>query len=512
MSSSRVLATAAAALVAAGVGAPLARADSGSEPVVDPQAVVDAALAAVATVPVPSVPAEPEEPMDASAAPAPAPVVLPVAEPASSGPTPEAPPPPESATEVTPEAQNEPDPAPAAAPVPPSVEADPNTGAEAADITQPAPISPPAAAPSSVAAVQQSPVNVNVSIRIESPGDGGSITQLNAVLVTKDGDGATGVEAPDPHPAKPGDIGRDTDAPPSESQADSVHDRACESNDGCCAIFVLDGMCLSADVTRILIPDIEGIIDTIFAYTIHNSRSTVTSPATAVQVGPVNLNISIRFKSPGNDGALVQTNLVQVRTAISVLVPTVVLPVANVDTTAQPAAAGASEAGSLALGSEQLADPAVVLEEPTIVWIPTATASLAFAPRLPNVRIALTIAPISLGGILISQSFGLPGAGIEAASTSTAGTQVAERSAPKPAKEDRHRHRPSPPAPESPVQPPLEASFAPAPPGAGGGGGGVPVALTIPFALGLLALGLQRLRTWRATPASTGGRRPERPG
>jgi hypothetical protein len=80
--------------------------------------------------------------------------------------------------------------------------------------------------------VQQSPVNVNVSIRIESPGDGGSITQLNAVLVTKDGDGATGVEAPDPHPAKPGDIGRDTDAPPSESQADSVHDRACESNDG----------------------------------------------------------------------------------------------------------------------------------------------------------------------------------------------------------------------------------------------------------------------------------------
>ena len=91
--------TATVALLAAGLGAPLARADVGSEPVVEPQAVVDAALAAVATVPVPSAPAEPEESVDAPTAAAPAPVVPPATEPPPSGSSPDPLPSPASATD-----------------------------------------------------------------------------------------------------------------------------------------------------------------------------------------------------------------------------------------------------------------------------------------------------------------------------------------------------------------------------------------------------------------------------
>lgn len=255
------------------------------------------------------------------------------------------------------------------------------------------------------------------------------------------------------------------------------------------------------------------MIDTIFANAIRNSHSNTRIPSRVVQIGPVNVNISIRIKSPGHDGPVLQTNLVQVRTAISVALPVVVPPPFGVDPPAQPAPVAQSEPTSFEAGAEQPSDPAVVFEEPTIDLFPVAMPPFASGPLLPTVRIALTIVPISLGGIVISPSLGLRQSAIEATTASSAGAGAAPPSGRgEPSREGRRAHRPPPPAPEPPVTPPIEASFAPAPPAGGGGGGGVPLALTIPFALGLLDVGFRRLRAWRATPSAVGGQRPERPG
>lgn len=530
MPASRILATATVALFAAGVGTPLARGDVGSEPVVEPQAVVDAALAAVATVPVPpSAPAEPEESADAPTAAAPAPVALPAAAPVPAGPSSEAQLSPASAPEPDPVPESQPElasdavsapaapppvppEAPAAPPESPAAQAGSAAGVGTADTTQTRPISTPAPAPDPVAAVQQSPVNVNVSIRIESPGDGGSVTQVNAVIVTGGGDDGSGEGPTDANTSSSGDIDRDTENDPQESSADPEPDRSCEPSAGCCASIVLVSACLRADLSRIELDDIAEMLDSIFANAMRNPHSSAQIPSRAVQIGPVNLNISIRIQSPGNDGSVVQTNLVRVRTAISVAVAAAVPLPLGVDSAAQPALVAEPEQASSDSGSEQPPDPTVVFEEPSVVALPVGVPPFGSARLLP-VRIALTIAPISLGGIVISPSLGLRRSPLEAATPSPAAAGDGPTSLRGEQSREGHRvHRPPAPAPEPPVTPPIEASFAPAPPAVGGGGGGIPLALTIPFALGLLDVGFRRLRAWRATPSAVGGRRPERPG
>src|SRR5215510_5043366 len=95
----RVLCVAAVTLVAAGLGAPHARADDGTGLVVEAQAVVDAALTTAATVPALPAPAEPEQSADAPTAAAPVPVTLPAVEPPPSGQSPEPVTPPARTTE-----------------------------------------------------------------------------------------------------------------------------------------------------------------------------------------------------------------------------------------------------------------------------------------------------------------------------------------------------------------------------------------------------------------------------
>ena len=254
----------------------------------------------------------------------------------------------------------------------------------------------------------------------------------------------------------------------------------------------------------------------IFVNAFRNSVSNPNSSASAMQIGPVNVNISIRIKSPGNDGPVAQTNLVQVRTAISVAVPAVVvsLPPA-VERLSSRDCAGPEPASSDARRGATGRPGGARRAEHTRT--PEAMLPFATMPLLPTVRVALTIAPISLGSTVISPSFRLGQTPLQAWTARPAGrrrrrqrktqrntTQVGKAAARTvcrrrlPSRRSCRRSR--------------RASLPHRSRGGGSGGGGLPLALAIPFAVAFLDAGFRRLRASPGTPSSVAGRRPERPG
>ena len=64
--------------------------------------------------------------------------------------------------------------------------------------------------------------------------------------------------------------------------------------------------------------DVACIIDAIFGNASPNSGVAVQYQGDAVQYRPINISVSIRISSPGNDGPVVQTNLVHVQASFSV--------------------------------------------------------------------------------------------------------------------------------------------------------------------------------------------------
>ena len=213
-----------AAIVTGVVGAPIARADVGADLGAPSQAGVAAAAALADAVavpavtlsenPVPAVPLPPESLPPVS--PAPEEALQPVTPNEGSGavvPSPAERPPPTSVTASSAPPPSPADPSAGGAPPPESPQAeppdwyqnqgvqdmpqiladgthaeqqgtgDPFTAAEPMTSEQPQASSPPGA-------IQLGPVNIQISIRIASPGDNGSVTQVNAVVTAAPGSSA----------------------------------------------------------------------------------------------------------------------------------------------------------------------------------------------------------------------------------------------------------------------------------------------------------------------------------
>jgi hypothetical protein len=171
-------------------------------------------------------------------------------------------------------------------------------------------------------AVQQvQPVNVNISVRVDSPGDNGAVTQINAALsqpLPVATPPAVRYQEPDPQyhdpqaasgasavPAAPADPVPAADAP--TTQADSWD-------------WTWTWSCGDVISPTIVLP--AEYLQQIWnwnwnwncgANTTGNANGGSPSasqyqPVTS-QYQPINVNISIRIASPGNDGSVVQTNL-----------------------------------------------------------------------------------------------------------------------------------------------------------------------------------------------------------
>ena len=341
------LAITTAVIVTGVVGAPIARADNGADLGVPSQAGVAAAVAD-AVVPALTVP---ESPVAAVALPPESlPPVAQAAEAALQLVSPS-----EGADTVVPSQAEQPPPAivaanpspPPASPTEPSTEAAPPlespvpgaragdsavapdlpdgttpagettgdiTAAEPTTSEQPEPTSPTAAS-------QLGPVNIQVSIRIASPGDNGAVTQVNAVVTAAAGSAAPLLDDHTDHASSGGssDIGRDiTGSTVDSSSDDRTQDPTCDPEHGCCEISFLAGTCLGTGIGALSPQDLASILDAIFGNASANGDVTAQYQGDAVQYRPINISVSIRISSPGNDGPVDQTNLVHVQTSISV--------------------------------------------------------------------------------------------------------------------------------------------------------------------------------------------------
>ena len=182
----------------------------------------------------------------------------------------------------------------------------PTGGASGATAHTAAATSSSTAAP---AVTQVAPTNVNVSIRIGSPGDNGSVTQANVAVAaaTSGPAGATGATtqstsagstAPAKAPAAP------VSPPASPAISPST------TGEG---VWDWQWDCASA-------PDFSGWYPTtsdsgiapstwIWNWNCGENSSQYQTGASTDQQRPVNVNVGIRIASPGNDGPVIQANI-----------------------------------------------------------------------------------------------------------------------------------------------------------------------------------------------------------
>ena len=176
---------------------------------------------------------------------------------------------------------------------------------EAAPAVSPVPDAPPAAA-----VAQTDPTNVNVSVRVDSPGDDGAVEQVNV---------AAAQPAPQyqPEPAQYQDSIPAPDAPAADAAAQTAAaEPAAESGDW---NWTWQWNCGDA-APEIPLPADVGVQNWTWNWNWNcdgaglpppNSEAGNTAqyqPA-VTQYRPININISIRINSPGNNGAVQQTNV-----------------------------------------------------------------------------------------------------------------------------------------------------------------------------------------------------------
>jgi hypothetical protein len=134
-------------------------------------------------------------------------------------------------------------------------------------------------ASATAAASQPSPVNVNVSVRVASPGSGGAVDQSNTAAATAGG-------APGASPtAAPG--AADADATIANTAGVEQSLGECQAD---CPSQPNDETISSSQPAQIVAP--------------HDLSTT----ASATQINATNVNISVRVASPGHDGAATQTS------------------------------------------------------------------------------------------------------------------------------------------------------------------------------------------------------------
>jgi hypothetical protein len=271
-----------------------------------------------------------------------------------------------------------------AAPAEPAVEEPAPSGAVAAPLPEPAPdpvptqaVDTPAEAPLEPQpeaplqyqppAVQHEPTNVNVSIRVESPGDDGTVTQVNAAIAPSPSDQAGQYQAePDQYqPVVAPPVAAPAPAAPAPDAPEAEPDDGWEwSWNWDCGSAPLDAVTLPAGLS-------QQSWTWIWNWNCGNDEESETTADSetasgyqpvSIQYRPVNINVSIRINSPGANGPVVQTNV-----AVSVA--------ARAPVTAQlPAAAQSPASGQAAAPA---AEPAAA---PPVESAPSALVAVAPAP------------------------------------------------------------------------------------------------------------------------------------
>ncbi len=211
----------------------------------------------------------------------------------------------------------------------------------------PVPTSIPAPLAEAVGAVAQQvqPINVNISLRYESPGDNGPVSQLNAAVadvaaaMSTAPAPATQYQTPESQYHAPSAPADSTPGPAAPSATENQAQPASEPTEQW--DWTWQWSCGDAIPPEFAIPGSSMLPIWNWNWEWNcgggptsdgNSESQLPTQyhGAATQYQPININISIRILSPGNDGPVTQVNLAQTNVAVTVhaaLPGTVVNPV-----------------------------------------------------------------------------------------------------------------------------------------------------------------------------------------
>jgi len=231
---------------------------------------------------------------------------------------------------------------------------------EVAPAVNPTPDAPPAPD-----VVQSAPTNVNISVRIDSPGDNGSVEQVNVAAATGAGAGAAETapqyqpDTPQYQPAIPAPTAPAADSAPQPPAAEPAP--PAEGGN-----WNWNWNCGDASPDIVLPPEVGtqnwtwnwdwncGEPDPIPGNTAGQNPSQYQPSVT--QYRPINISISIRINSPGNDGPVSQKNM-------AVIISAPVLPTLRIEVPLSPVVESQSASGS----SETLAPLATLATLAAIV-------------------------------------------------------------------------------------------------------------------------------------------------
>jgi hypothetical protein len=264
--------------------------------------------------------------------------------------------------------------------------------AEAVSAVTPTPDAPP-----SPALAQTEPTNVNVTVRVNSPGDNGSVEQVNTAATATETAPQYQPDPPqyqEPIPASAAPTAEAASQPPTSDPAAAAAgwDWNWEWNCG-------------DAIPEIPIPPEVGTQNWTWNWD-WNCENPDSLPTNTVgentpqyqrgltQYRPININISIRINSPGNDGPVQQSNVAVVVLAPALPQVRVELPAAA---SAQPESASVgfqafvSPAAPIAFITQMITDPeqpfahdgCCTLPEPTDVATPAAEPQSVLLPQAP---------------------------------------------------------------------------------------------------------------------------------
>jgi hypothetical protein len=259
----------------------------------------------------------------------------------------------------------------APSPAAPAAAAETAVPAPETPVPAPEPAAEPAAEPAqpSLTAVTQQvqPVNVNVAIRFESPGDNGPVSQVNAAIANVLAEVTTAATAAPQY--QPAESQYQAPAAPVTATTSAPEPAAPETPTSTTSApapaptgqwdWTWQWSCGEAISPEIVLPanSLLPIWNWNWDWNCGgdpssdgNSESQLTSQyqATATQYQPMNVNISIRILSPGNDGPVTQTNVAQANVAATIVSTTTQLvtrifhsaPAPGSSTTPAPPAGG----------------------------------------------------------------------------------------------------------------------------------------------------------------------------
>lgn len=398
-------------------------------------------------------------------------------------------------------------------------------------------VPPSTPTPATVAAAAQvAPSNVNVSVRIGSPGDNGPVTQVNVAASAAAAGASPASAATSSTAAAPTGTAAGTSAAPTGAHAASAAPSASQDDP---ETWSWQWNCMSMPDLSVIPPvgSMSGSVPKNWTWIWNcGENPTQYQGTTSAQYQPSNVNIAIRISSPGNDGPVTQANVAVATRVGSVSVaapqpgPGLVLPLPIAVSAASDVLSDAVIPSMTSLQTLVAAEPIWLGDD---VIIPATVGSIVELPQtlLPLLGLRAT-------GAVDRQWLGFPGRGSrlaapagpfapvgllepETSTTGSSGWAVASavgRSAQPQASTSGAAEKPRPaPRWRAPLRKPMQApvpsgaSFAPAT-GGGSSGGGIPIFLALPFLAAMADLARRVALDRVALPSGHRSRVPENPG